>query len=218
MTKIDLMEKFPKIKRDISKRETEKTEEDRIIAKQFGKEFFDGDRKYGYGGYNYHPRFWTGVVEDMIDYYHLTKDSKVLDIGCAKGFMLYDFMRILPGIKVRGIDISDYAINNSKEEVRKFLSVGDAKNLAEFSDKEFDLVTSLITLHNLPLDECKKAIREIERVGKKAFITLDAWITEEEKENLLKWNLTAKTLMSDKEWTKLFSETGYTGDYYWNIV
>jgi SAM-dependent methyltransferase len=218
MTEINLMNKFPSFKRDINKREEGKTEEDRLIARKFGKDFFDGDRRYGYGGYNYNPRFWTGVVEDMIDYYQLKKEDNILEIGCAKGFMLYDFMRILLGIKVRGIDISEYAVNNAKEEVKSFVKVGNANDLKKFLNKEFDLVISLITLHNLPLDECKNAIKEIERIGKKGFITLDAWRNEEEKERILKWNLTAKTILSNKDWKKLFQEVDYKGDYYWNVV
>ena len=218
MVEINLMAKFPSASRNLEKRGIEKTEEDRIIARQFGKDFFDGDRKYGYGGYNYHPRFWTGVVKDMIDYYNLTDKSKILDVGCGKGFTLYDFTRILPGVRVRGIDISSYAIENGKEEVKQFLSVGNAKDLSLFSDKEFDLVLSLITLHNLQLEDCKKAINEIERVGKKTFITVDAWRNEIEKKRMNAWNLTARTILSTEDWECLFKEAGYTGDYYWNIV
>jgi ubiquinone/menaquinone biosynthesis C-methylase UbiE len=218
MAEINLTGKFPQAKKNLDQRALEKTEGDRIIARQFGKDFFDGERKYGYGGYNYHPRFWTGVAEDMIEHYHLTKNSRILDIGCAKGFLLYDFTRILSGIEVKGIDISSYAIENGKEEIKNCLSVGDARNLDEFKDKEFELVISLLTLHNLPIEDCKKAIKEIERIGKNAFITLDAWRNEEERENILKWNLTAKTIMSTKEWEKVFEKVGYKGDYYWTLI
>jgi len=217
MAEIDLMKRYPASKKNLEERALQKTEEDRNIARQFGKEFFDGERRHGYGGYNYHPRFWTEVVEDMKGHYHLDKNSKMLDVGCGKGFMLYDFTRIIPGINVRGIDVSEYAIANGKEEIRQLLSVGNAKNLGEFKDKEFDLVISITTVHNLPLEECKNAIREIQRVGKKAFLTVDAWRNEKEKEKMLDWNLTAKTLMSSEDWGKLFEEVGYKGDYYWLI-
>jgi SAM-dependent methyltransferase len=218
MTKINLMKNYPSARRNLEERASQKTEGDRIIARKFDKEFFDGDRKHGYGGYNYHPRFWTGVVEDMIRYYHLKKSSKILDVGCGKGFTLYDFTRILPGVEIKGIDISQYAIENGKEEVKPFLSVGTASDLSKFKNKEFDLAISLITLHNLELEECKQALREIERVGKKAFITVDAWRDETEKERMINWNLTARTLMSAEDWENLFEEVSYTGDYYWNIV
>lgn len=217
MAEIDLMEKYPRTKRNVDERGAEKTEEDRRIARKFGKEFFDGDRKHGYGGYSYHPRFWREVVKDMIRHYGLKPGSKVLDVGCGKGFMLYDFLQAEPGLVVRGIDISEYAIQNCMPEMRGFLSVGNAKDLSQFRDNEFDLVVSINTVHNLPLEECRDAIREIERVGKNAFIVNDAWRNEDEKKRMMKWNLTALTFMSVDDWKRLYEEIGYTGDYYWFI-
>lgn len=211
------MKKYPQTKRDIEERVFQKTEEDREIARQFGKEFFDGDRRYGYGGFSYHPRFWTDVVQDMAEYYKLSDKSKLLDVGCAKGFMLYDFKQALPKIQIRGIDISRYAIDNSKEEIKNFLSVGNARDLGEFGNKEFDLVISINTIHNLPPEECKKSLKEIQRVGKKAFITVDAWRNSEEEEKMHKWNLTAKTYMHVDDWKVFFREAGYLGDFYWFI-
>jgi len=215
MVEINLLEKYPKINRDLTTRGNEKTEEDREIARKFGKDFFDGDRKQGYGGYNYHPKFWTGVVNDMIDYYGLTEKSKIFDVGCGKGFMLHDFKKALPEIRIRGIDISEYAIKNSMEDTKRFLSVGNAKDLSIFDDKEFDLVISINTVHNLELNDCKQAIKEIQRVGKNSFIVNDAWNNDEEKEKMIKWNLTGRTFMHVDDWKKLFDEIGYTGDYYW---
>lgn len=218
MGEINLMEKYPKTKRNLDQRAAERTAEDIAIAKRFGKEFFDGDRQQGYGGFSYHPRFWQNVVQDMIKHYGLTNKSKILDVGCAKGFMLYDLVRALPGITVRGIDVSHYAIENAKEEVKPFLSVGNAKDLRQFKDKEFDLVVSINTIHNLPLEECKRALREIQRVGKKSFVVNDAWRNDEEKKRMLQWNLTGVTFMHVEDWKKLFEEVGFTGDYYWFIA
>lgn len=217
MSEMNLLAKYPQVKRNLDKRAQEKTEEVRRIARQFGKEFFDGDRKYGYGGFNYHPRFWTDVVGDFIKYYKLKGGSSILDVGCAKGFMLFDFQKALPGAKLAGIDISSYAINHALEEVKPFLIVGDAKELP-YGDKSFDLVISINTVHNLPLNLCKQALKEIMRVTKKhAFITVDAYRNAMEKERLQRWNLTAKTYMSVKEWEKLFKEVGYKGEYWWFI-
>lgn len=217
MAEINLMEKYPRAKRDPEARAQEKTEEDRRIARQFGKEFFDGDRKHGYGGYNYNPRFWAEVVQDMIKHYNLKPGDKILDVGCGKGFMLYDFKQAMPGLIVKGIDISEYAIENAKEEVKEFVEVGNANNLSMYKDKEFDLVISITTVHNIPLDECKKCLKEIQRIGKNAFITVDAWRNDEEKELMQAWNLTGLTYMHVNDWKKLFEEVGYTGDYYWFI-
>lgn len=217
MAEINLIARYPQTKRNLDKRAEQKNLENRIIAKQFGKEYFDGNRDCGYGGFSYHPKFWTGVVQDMIKYYDLTNKSKILDVGCAKGFMLYDFVKALPGIKIRGIDISEYAIKNSKEEIKEFVSIGNAKDLNEFKDKEFDLVISINTIHNLPLKECRQSLKEIQRIGKNKFITVDAWKNKEEKERMRAWNLTAETYMHVDGWKRLFQGAGYTGDYYWFI-
>ena len=212
---INLLKKYPKTKRDLSKRGNEKTEEDRIIARRFDKEFFDGDRKNGYGGYYYNSKFWTEVVKDLNNFYKLKNGSKILDIGCGKGFMLFDFMKLNPNFVLEGIDISDYAITNAVPEIKKFLKVGDAKNLP-YEDNSFDLVISINTTHNLEINQCKKALSEMERVSRKdKYLIVDAYSNEIEKDRIFAWNLTAKTILSTNEWISLFEEAGYTGHYYW---
>lgn len=215
MTEINLLKNYPRIKRDIKERVEKKTAEIRQIARQFDKEYFDGDRRYGYGGYYYHPRFWRKVVKDFQKYYKLTPKSSILDVGCGKGFMLHDFALLIPGINLCGIDISAYAIQHAIEDMKPNLSIANAKELP-FADKSFDLVISINTIHNLPLKECKMAVNEIQRVTKRyAFITVDAYRSVREKKRLEEWNLTALTYMSVNEWKKLFAEVGYRGDYYW---
>ena len=212
---INLLKKYPKTKRDLSKRGNEKTEEDRIIARRFDKEFFDGDRKNGYGGYYYNSKFWTEVVKDLNNFFKLENGSKILDIGCGKGFMLFDFMKLNPNFVLEGIDISDYAITNAVPEVKKFLKIGDAKSLP-YDDNSFDLVISINTTHNLEINQCKKALSEMERVSRKdKYLIVDAYSNEIEKDRIFAWNLTAKTILSTNEWISLFEEAGYTGHYYW---
>ena len=211
---IDLLFKYPNSKRDILKRGEVKTIEQQELARKFGKEFFDGDRGNGYGGYYYNERFWINVIPDFIKFYNLKDGDKILDIGCGKGFMLYDFKKANHNFGVEGIDISEYAIQNSKPEVKEYLKVGDAKKL-KYPDKYFDLAISITTIHNLELEDCKQGLKEIERVSKKKFITVDAFSNEKEKEIMYAWNLTAKTILHTKEWKKLFIESGYTGDFYW---
>ena len=214
---IDLMKKYPKTKRNVKERGKVKTEKDRKIAREFGKDFFDGDRKNGYGGFNYNPRFWQPVIPAFQKHFGLTGASKVLDIGCAKGFMLHDMAELIPDITVRGIDISKYAIENAPKIIRPHLKVADAKELP-FNNDSFDVVISITTVHNLERDGCIEALSEIERVSRgKSFITVDAYRYEEEKEAMLAWNLTAKTILHVDEWMELFKEAGYTGDYYWFI-
>ena len=214
---IDLLKNYPKAKRDLDNRARKKSDEDRAIARKFDKDFFDGDRRHGYGGFNYNPRFWQTVVKDFQNYWNLNEKSSILDVGCAKGFMLFDFYQLIPGMKIEGIDISEYAINNSKSEVSNFLHVGDASSLS-YEDNSFDYIISINTIHNLDIAECKKALKEIDRVSKKgSFITVDAFRNDEEKKRMYAWNLTAKTIMSTEEWKNLFDECDYNGDYYWFI-
>jgi SAM-dependent methyltransferase len=218
MTEIDLLDRYPKSARPIDERARLVTEAHRDLAKQFGKDYFDGDRLNGYGGYSYHPRFWQETVKRFRDHYQLADNASVLDVGCGKGFMLHDFKELMPELTIAGLDISEYALENSIETVRSCLQIGNAKELP-FEDNSFDLVISINTVHNLAPDECKQALREIQRVSRKhEFVTMDAWRTEEEHERLGKWVLTALTYMSVPDWEALFGEVGYTGDYFWFIA
>lgn len=218
MSEINLLDKYPKSKRKLDERNKLATQEDKLKAQKFDIEYFDGDRFSGYGGYHYNPKFWVETVKKFKEYYNLDNNSKILDVGCAKGFMIYDFKNLLPDADLLGLDISKYALDNCKDEVKHLLKLGNAKELP-FEDNTFDLVISINTIHNLDLENCKKAIKEISRVSKKfSFLTVDAWRTEKERENLMKWNLTAKTYMHTDEWKALFSNLNYKGDYWWFIA
>lgn len=212
---IDLLVNYPKAKRNVKERGASKTETDRAVARQFGKEFFDGDRRHGYGGFSYFPRFWLPVIPTFQEHFGLTAASSVLDVGCAKGFMMHDLAALIPGISVKGVDVSDYAISHAIEDMQPHVQVANAVSLP-FADNSFDVVISVNTVHNLEQAECAKALQEIERVScGKSFITVDAYRNEEEKELMLDWNLTAKTIMHVDEWQQFFQDIGYSGDYYW---
>ena len=214
---IDLLVNYPKTKRNLEERLATKNEADRAIARQFGREFFDGDRNQGYGGFKYMSRFWQPVVPTFKDYWQLTGSSSLLDVGCAKGFMLHDIAELIPGITVKGIDISQYAIEHAMDDIKPHVQVANATQLP-FADKSFEVVISINTVHNLERAECGRALQEIERVSRgKSFITVDAYRNAEEKERMYAWNLTAKTIMSVDEWIAFFKEIGYTGDYFWFI-
>ena len=214
---IDLLRNYPKAPRNLEERGEGKSEEVRTIARQFGREYFDGDRQSGYGGFHYNPKYWQPVIPDFVDHFGITTQSSVLDVGCAKGFMLSDFTTLVPGITVSGIDISPYALEHSLENVRPFLRVSDAVSLP-FEDDSFDFVFSINTVHNLNREECGQALREIERVSRLgSFVTLDAYRNEDEKKRMFQWNLTGLTIMSVSDWEVFFDEIGYTGDYFWFI-
>jgi ubiquinone/menaquinone biosynthesis C-methylase UbiE len=213
----NLMRNYPVGKGRLSERPII-TEETKLISKKFGRDYFDGERKYGYGGFNYNPKFWNKVVQDFIHEYSLNEDSSILDIGCAKGFMLVDFKKALPGIKIVGIDISNYAVTNGHSMVIDCLIEGNAIELP-FEDNSFDLVISINTIHNLKKYDIKKSLKEIERVkSKHAFIMVDGYSNAQEKEMMNKWVLTAETILSYEQWEDFFNKVGYTGDYdFWTV-
>lgn len=212
---VNLLEFYPQSKRPIDDRGNLITEHDRAIARKFDVEYFDGDRLTGYGGYNYSPRFWTDTVAHIKDFYHLDDNSKILDIGCAKGYMMHDLSLLIPEAEIKGVDVSNYAKQNAIESMQDNIVVANANNIP-FPDNYFDLVIAINTLHNLPLIDCKQAFREINRVTKNnSFVMNDAWRDAKGKQSMLKWNLTALTYMSCDDWEELFKEVDYKGDYYW---
>lgn len=200
-------------KRDYVARVTEADKaECATISKRFGKDYFDGDRKYGYGGFRYDGR-WVPVAQAMVDHYGLQAGARILDVGCAKGFLVHDFMKVLPGSAPEGIDVSEYAITNAMPEVKHRLQVGNAVSLP-YPDKTFDLVVSINTLHNLRAYDLEKALKEIERVGKQSkYIVMDSYRDEKEKVNLIYWQLTCECFFTPEEWEWVFQKCGYTGDY-----
>jgi SAM-dependent methyltransferase len=214
---IDLLANYPRTKRNVEERGQTKTEEVRAIARRFGKEFFDGSRETGYGGFSYHPRFWQPVVPTFQSHFGLKAGDSVLDVGCAKGFMMHDMAELIPGLTVKGIDISDYAIANALPDMKPHVHVADATELP-FLDKSFDVVICINTVHNLEREACGVALREIERVARRgAFVTVDAYRDDDERRRMEAWNLTARTMMHVDEWKAFFASVGYTGDYYWFI-
>jgi protein-L-isoaspartate(D-aspartate) O-methyltransferase len=181
-------------------------------ARQWGYDYWDGDRRTGYGGMRYDGR-WRKVADAMVERYGIKPGDRILDVGCGKGFLLYDFTQAVPGVSVTGLDVSEYAIAHAKEEVRPFLQHGHARQLP-FADDSFDLVVSINTLHNLYNYELFDALKEIERVGRRhKFICVESYRTEQEKVNLLYWQLTCEAFCTPAEWQWWFEQTGYTGDH-----
>lgn len=183
------------------------------IAKQYEVDYWDGDRRYGYGGYHYIPGRWQSVAEALIQTYGLGPGSKVLDVGCGKGFLLYELQKLQPNLIVCGFDISTHGLANAKSEVSSFLFKHKAQDPYPFEDDEFDLVISLGTLHNLRLFELKSALQEVERIGQQSYVMLESYRNEQEQFNLQCWALTAESFFDVSEWIWLYRHFGYTGDY-----
>jgi len=182
------------------------------VARRYGQEFWDGDRRYGYGGYRYDGR-WATVAEALIERYRLPADARILDVGCGKGFLLYEFTRLLPSARVAGFDISAYAIEHAKEEVRDRVFVHRAQDPMPYEDGSFDLVVSLGTLHNLPIQELARALGEIERLAPQKYVMVESFRNERELFNLQCWALTCESFFRPEGWVWLFERFGYTGDY-----
>jgi hypothetical protein len=216
MAEINLLDRLPTVKRDAAARAESKTDDDRAVAKRFDRDFFDGARRHGYGGYTYDGR-WLPVARRIAEHYSLPSNARILDVGAAKGFLMYDFLQILPQATVRGLDVSTYAKAHAHEGMDEFIDIGTADHLP-YDDNSFDLVLSINSIHNLPLERCKKSLCEIERVSNRAsYVTVDAWTTDAERQRLLDWILTAETYMHVNDWIELFNEVGYRGDYWWFI-
>lgn len=217
MKEVNLLRALPQVKRNIQARLEAKDPEVVKIAKQFGEMYFDGPRSYGYGGYYYDGR-WLPVAKDIIEHFDLKAGHRVLDIGCAKGFLVKDLMTVCPGLEVFGIDISEYALKNCESEVIGRLHRGSADELP-FPDKSFNAVISLNTLHNFKRDGVATALREIQRVSQgKSFIQVDSYRTPEQKSLFEDWVLTAEYHDYPDGWITLFQEVGYMGDYFWTIL
>ena len=200
-------------KRDYISRMNDDKVECMKVAREYDQEYWDGDRRYGYGGYRYMPGRWEPVAKMFIEHYNLTNSSKILDVGCGKAYLLFEIKKLLPDCKIVGLDLSKYAIDNAKEEIKKDLLVHKAQDPYPFKDKEFDLVISITTLHNLKINDLKSALKEIERVGKNSYVMVESYRNEEELFNLECWALTAEAFFRPEEWVWLFNEFNYTGDY-----
>jgi len=217
MAEINLLGSLPQTKRNVQKRADAKDPKVVEIAKKFGQEYWDGDRKYGYGGYRYDGR-WRSVARDIIAHFKLAKGMRVLDVGCGKGFLVKDLMLECPGLEAFGLDISRYALMNCEKEVVGRLHLGSAESLP-FPDGSFDCVISLNTIHNLDRSGCIRALGELQRVsGGRAFVQLDSYRTPEQKAIFEEWVLTAQWHDYPEGWIELFREAGYEGDYYWTII
>ncbi len=218
MAEINLLAKYPRARRNLAARK-QGLEENRAIARRFGREYFDGTREQGYGGYRYDGR-WIPIARDIVAHFGLKPGDRVLDIGCAKGFLMRDLMEVAPGLEVFGLEISQYAIENCHPDACGRIVRGTAQRLP-FASGSVAAILCINVVHNLAVDACIEAVQEIERVAPgRSYIQVDAFHTEQEREALFDWVLTPPldTLANPEEWCKRFRDAGFTGDYYWTIM
>ena len=217
MGEVNLLAKLPKGKRNLNARATAKTEEHIRISREYGEMYFDGPREYGYGGYRYDGR-WIPVARDIVAHFGLKPGDRVLDIGCAKGFLVKDLLSVCPGLEVFGVDVSHYALMHCEPEVVGRLHLGNATDLP-FPDRSFQAAISLNTIHNLEREDCIQALREMERLAPgRGFVQVDSYRTPEQRAVFVDWVLTAKYHDYPAGWIETFAAAGYTGVYYWTII
>jgi len=217
MPELNLLRRYPRSKRNIQKRTSAQSSENIRIAREYGREYFDGARDTGYGGYRYDGR-WITIAEDMVAHWRLKPGDRVLDVGCAKGFLIKDLMKVCPGLEAFGLDISEYALLHCEPEVIGRLHLGNCLKMP-FPDNSFAAVIAINVVHNLDRPECIAAVREIERLAPgRGYIQVDSYRTPDEREVFLSWVLTAKTHYDPRGWEALFAEAGYSGAYSWTII
>src|SRR5262245_40367451 len=216
MKEVNLLARYPRAKRDTRARLVNK-ESNREIAMKFGKEYFDGTREQGYGGYRYDGR-WLPIAQDIVQHFALKAGNRVLDIGCGKGFLVKDLMKVCPGLEAFGLDISEYAVMNCEPEIVGRLHLGNATHLP-FPDATLECVLSINTIHSLDRAGCIQALREMERIAPgRGYVQVDAYRNPAERKVFEDWMLTAKTYGRPEDWIEILREAGYTGDYYWTIL
>jgi len=217
VAEINLLRRYPKSKRNVTKRSEAQSAANIALSRQYGREYFDGARDTGYGGYRYDGR-WVPIAEDIVEHFKLKPGMRVLDVGAAKGFLVKDLLKVCPGLEVFGLDVSAYALLSCEPEVVGRLHLGDCRKLP-FPDRSFDAVLAINTIHNLERADCIQALHEIQRVSKGgAYVQVDSYRSDAERELFLSWVLTAKTHYDPAGWQQLFRDAGYTGDFYWTII
>jgi len=216
MAEVDLLRHYPRARRQMAKPRSADPA-NRIAALKFSAEYFDGTREQGYGGYYYDGR-WIPIARDIVAHFGLKPGDRVLDVGCAKGFLVKDLMAACPGLQVYGLDVSGYALSHCQPEAAGRLVLGTADQLP-FSRASFQAVLCINVIHNLERDRCITALREIERLAPgRGYVRVDAYRTEAERQVFLGWVLTAVTFLTPDGWRELMAEAGYTGDYSWTVL
>ncbi|KAB2939015.1 MAG: class I SAM-dependent methyltransferase [Hyphomicrobium sp.] len=216
MVEINLMRHYPRTQRKLT-RPRALDPINAAAALRFGREYFDGSREQGYGGYRYDGR-WIPIALDIVEHFGLKAGQRVLDVGCAKGFLVKDLMDVCPGLEVFGLDISEYAITNCVPEAKGRLVLGSADALP-FGSGSFAAVVSINTLHNLERSRLITALQETERLSPgRSYVQVDAYHNDAERDFFLGWCLTAKTFLKPADWRALFAEAGYHGDYHWTVL
>jgi ubiquinone/menaquinone biosynthesis C-methylase UbiE len=182
-------------------------------AREYEFDYWDGPRRFGYGGYKYIPGRWKPVAEALIERYKLKPGDRVLDLGCGKAFLLYELQLLMPGLVLVGWDRSLHAVRHTHEDFKGSILKARISDLDFVPKNSFDLIISLGALHNLCIRELGPVLADIQRVGRKGYIMVESFRNETELFNLQCWCLTAESLLRPEDWVYLFDHFGYEGDH-----
>jgi SAM-dependent methyltransferase len=197
----------------VQRRIPDRTLSQRIIAWGLDAAYYDGDRRNGYGGFAYDGR-WRRLIPRLAARYGLDARSRVLDIGCKKGFFLHDLKEAFPGITAKGVENHPYPLETGLESVRADMMLSPYHSLP-FDDDSFDFVLAFSAIYMQTLGDVLKTLREIQRVGRgRAYVTVGAYSTMREREQFERWTLLGTTVLHVDEWMEVFQAAGYTGDYF----
>jgi len=185
-------------------------------AWKLDKSYYDGNRNDGYGGFKYDAR-WLKILPKIIKKYKLSNNSKILDLGCKKGFIMKDLKILLPEAKVWGIEDHVYPIKKAEKEIKSKIILSKYYKIP-FKKNHFDLVIGFSSIYKYNFHDVIKIIKEIKRVSKKSFFTVASYSSEKEKVIFDNWTLLGTTILSKKDWKKLFKILDYKGDYYFTTA
>ena len=186
----------------------------RIVATYRDKNFFDGDRNFGYGGFKYDGR-WKKVADKLCEEYKLNGNSSFLQLGCEKGFLLKDLKSKYTNMQAVGLETSNYAISNSMNEIKKNVKFCDNYLKLNFKDNEFDFIMAIGVVYTCSLDGAIKCLKEIQRVGKgMSFITLASYENKKDYWLFRQWSLLGTTILRKEEWKEILKHAEYSGDYF----
>lgn len=213
MREFDLLSDYPEPKKKRLVSKNYRTIKNRIIASYRDKNLFDGDRKFGYGGFKYDGR-WIKIAKKICKRYNLSNSSSILQLGCEKGYLLHDIKTIYPNIKIFGIEQSKYAIAKSMKSVKKNITFGPYTKL-NFKKNKFDFVLAIGVIYSLNLTDAISSLKEIIRVSKgKSFINLSSYSNNNDYWLFKHWTLLGSTLLKEKEWIEVLKHVNYQGDFY----
>ena len=214
MREFNLLEEYPSPEKPRYVGSDLRTINHRIVATLRDKDFFDGNRNYGYGGFKYDGR-WKKIAKKIANEYNLDNKSSFLQLGCEKGFLLHDLKNILPNLKIRGLETSDYAVNNSMEDVRKYISKTKNYINLEYEENKFDFILALGVVYTLNLSDAIQCLKEIQRISKgKSFVILASYETIQDYWLFRQWTVLGSTILLKNDWIEVLNHVNYTGDYY----